>query len=185
MLTDAALSGAFSFGSPLSIEYALQRLVPELALAVDGDPATAVPSAAAIATATSAAGATTTSLAPAASAAGAALDADQQAAADAFASVFDSKVAYADKAAHIAGADSVAAAAQAYASAGSAMGGISLKPTAVAIAGDAATVTYDVLFGTATAYSALSEQIDRVNGQWVVSTKVFCGFLTQARVPCP
>jgi iron complex transport system substrate-binding protein len=43
------LSGAFSFGSPLSIEYALDQLVPELALAVDGDPATAVPSAAAIA----------------------------------------------------------------------------------------------------------------------------------------
>jgi iron complex transport system substrate-binding protein len=49
MLTSVAVSGAFSFGSPLSIEYALQELVPELALAVDGDPATAVPSAAQLA----------------------------------------------------------------------------------------------------------------------------------------
>ncbi len=46
LLTDTELGGAFSFGSPLSIEYLLEQLVPELALAVDGDPATAVPSAA-------------------------------------------------------------------------------------------------------------------------------------------
>ena len=50
LLASGELSGAFSFGSPLSIEYALEQLVPELALAVDGDPATAVPSAAALAT---------------------------------------------------------------------------------------------------------------------------------------
>lgn len=45
VLTDAELSGALSFSSPLSIPEALEQLVPELALAVDGDPATAVPSA--------------------------------------------------------------------------------------------------------------------------------------------
>lgn len=45
VVTDFELSGAFSFSSPLSIPYALERLVPELALAVDGDPATEVPSA--------------------------------------------------------------------------------------------------------------------------------------------
>jgi iron complex transport system substrate-binding protein len=50
LLASGELSGAFSFGSPLSIEYALEQLVPELALAVDGDPTTAVPSAAALAT---------------------------------------------------------------------------------------------------------------------------------------
>jgi iron complex transport system substrate-binding protein len=49
LLTSIEVSGAFSFGSPLSIEYALQELVPELALAVDGDPATPVPSAEALA----------------------------------------------------------------------------------------------------------------------------------------
>jgi iron complex transport system substrate-binding protein len=49
LLTSIEVSGAFSFGSPLSIEYALEQLVPELALAVDGDPATPVPSAAEIA----------------------------------------------------------------------------------------------------------------------------------------
>ena len=49
VLTDAELSGALSFSSPLSLPYALEELVPELALAVDGDPATEVPSAAALA----------------------------------------------------------------------------------------------------------------------------------------
>ncbi len=48
MLTSVELSGAFSFCSPLKIEFAVEQLVPELALAVDGDPATAVPSAAPI-----------------------------------------------------------------------------------------------------------------------------------------
>lgn len=43
VFADALLGGAFSFGSPLSIDYALDRLVPMLAAAVDGDPKTVVP----------------------------------------------------------------------------------------------------------------------------------------------
>lgn len=39
------LGGAFSFLSPLSLDYLLDELVPELELAVDGDPDTVVPSA--------------------------------------------------------------------------------------------------------------------------------------------
>ena len=39
------LNGAMSFSSPLSIPYVLQQLPAELSAAVDGDPATAVPSA--------------------------------------------------------------------------------------------------------------------------------------------
>lgn len=39
------LNGAMSFSSPLSIPYLLDGLVPELQAAVDGDPATPVPSA--------------------------------------------------------------------------------------------------------------------------------------------
>lgn len=40
------LAGAYSFLSPLSLDFVLDELVPELALAVDGDPDTLVPSAA-------------------------------------------------------------------------------------------------------------------------------------------
>jgi iron complex transport system substrate-binding protein len=49
VVTNELLSGAFSFASPLSIPYLLDAVVPELALAVDGDPATVVPSAATLA----------------------------------------------------------------------------------------------------------------------------------------
>ncbi|PIE31197.1 MAG: hypothetical protein CSA55_06215, partial [Ilumatobacter coccineus] len=42
---EPVLSSAFSHANPLSIDYVLDKLVPELALAVDGDPSTAVPSA--------------------------------------------------------------------------------------------------------------------------------------------
>ncbi|WP_353472800.1 iron-siderophore ABC transporter substrate-binding protein [Salipiger sp. H15] len=42
---DALLSGALSFGSVLSMPFALDRLEPEIAAAIDGDPATVVQSA--------------------------------------------------------------------------------------------------------------------------------------------
>jgi iron complex transport system substrate-binding protein len=168
---DTLLSGAFSFASPLSIEYVLDKLVPELAVAVDGKPDTAVPSAAAIGAAAPAGAATLTG--------------DENVAADTFATVFDSTVGFDAKAALLAEPDVVKAAAEAYTKAGSAMGGITLKPTAAAITGDSATITYDVLFGSAVAYQSLTKTINRVNGNWVVPTTVFCEFLTAARVPCP
>lgn len=40
---DQMMTGAMSFQSPLSIDWALERLVPMLAAAVDGDAATAIP----------------------------------------------------------------------------------------------------------------------------------------------
>lgn len=42
VFTDFLTNGAFSFSSPLSIPYLLDELVPQLAAAVDGDPATEV-----------------------------------------------------------------------------------------------------------------------------------------------
>ncbi|MFT4012609.1 MAG: ABC transporter substrate-binding protein [Paracoccus sp. (in: a-proteobacteria)] len=42
---DQLLAGAMSFSSVLSLPFALERLEPELTLALDGDPATVVPSA--------------------------------------------------------------------------------------------------------------------------------------------
>lgn len=49
IVADDLLSGAFSHANPLSFEYVIEQLVPELSLAVDGDPETAVPSATSIA----------------------------------------------------------------------------------------------------------------------------------------
>lgn len=41
--SDAIFEGAFSFGSPLSLKYALDNLVPNLEAALDGDPSTEGP----------------------------------------------------------------------------------------------------------------------------------------------
>ncbi|HWL44261.1 MAG TPA: iron-siderophore ABC transporter substrate-binding protein [Ilumatobacter sp.] len=48
ILADPLLGGAFSHFSPLSFDYVIEHLVPELELALDGDPGTAVPSAASL-----------------------------------------------------------------------------------------------------------------------------------------
>ncbi|MFT3854940.1 MAG: ABC transporter substrate-binding protein [Ilumatobacteraceae bacterium] len=64
LFVSGELAGAMSFSSPLSIPYTLEHLVPELVAAVDGDPATVVPSVAALdsasSTATTATATTTT-----------------------------------------------------------------------------------------------------------------------------
>ncbi len=46
IVADPLLGGAFSHGTPLSLDYVIEHLVPELELALDGDPTTPVPSAA-------------------------------------------------------------------------------------------------------------------------------------------
>jgi iron complex transport system substrate-binding protein len=162
---DVLLSGAFSFASPLSIQYLLDELVPELALAVDGDPATEVPSA-------------TELLGSAPTPAGS----DP---AQVWSTVFDSAAAFEDKAPHLADADALRATVEGYTQAGAAMGGISLVPTDVAVQGDTATVTYDVMFGDAAAYSDLTGTMSLIDGTWTVSREEFCGFMASARNPCP
>ncbi|MBL1420694.1 MAG: iron-siderophore ABC transporter substrate-binding protein [Alphaproteobacteria bacterium] len=44
VLADNLLAGAFSFSNTLSLSYALEKLVPQIELAIDGDPSTIVPS---------------------------------------------------------------------------------------------------------------------------------------------
>jgi iron complex transport system substrate-binding protein len=170
------LGGAFSFASPLSLGYLLDELVPELAAAADGDPATEVPSAAAL-------GATGD---PAGEGDGeeVAATADEQAAMDAWALVFDSAVPFDDKSPHLEDADQLEPSNAAYAAAGEELGGISLDPTGASVDGDAATVTYDVLFGGTVAYSDLTGTISMIDGVWTVTRNDYCGFLSSARTPC-
>ncbi len=170
VIADPLLSGAFSHGSPLSLEFVIEELVPELALAVDGDPQTKVPSMALMTGEATAAGD---------------FDEDEQAAADAWALVFDSSVGFDDKAPHLEDADALADTIAAYETAGAAMGGITLEPTAIVIDGDAATVTYNVNFGSNTAYTALEGTMTLVDGVWVVSRDEFCSFMASARNACP
>jgi iron complex transport system substrate-binding protein len=177
IVTDALLGGAFSFGSPLSLEYLLEHLVPELALAVDGDPSTVVPSVARLLeVATGDTSGDESSVA---------LDADQQAAADAWATVFDSTIGFDAKSGLLEDADALQATVESYTTAGEAMGGISLVPTAVVVEGESATITYDVMFGDTAAYTDLTGTIDKVGDAWVVPRSEFCSFMASARNACP
>lgn len=169
VIADPLLSAAFSHGSPLSLEFVIEELVPELALSVDGDPATVVPSMAVLGQST-----------PAGE-----FDDDQQAAADAWAVVFDSSVGFDDTAEHLEDADALRATVEGYVAAGSAVGGITLVPTAVLVDGGAATVTYDVRFGDQTRYTSLEGELSLVDGVWVVSRDEFCTFMASARTACP
>lgn len=168
---DELLSGAFSHANPLSFEYVIEQLVPELALAVDGDPATPVASAIAIAP-EGASGAVTSDDAAAA-------------ASNAWSLVFDSAIGFDDKAIYVEDAAALRSTIDAYTAAGDAMGGITLVPTDVVVTGDTAVVTYDVMFGDTAAYTALQGEIALVDGTWTVSRMEFCGFMASARNACP
>ena len=126
VFADVELGGAFSFGSPLSLPLLIEQLVPELALAVDGDPATVVPSAA------EAVGPPTRrSTRPAHAGATDSTDVEADAAGAAWALVFDSSVAIADKAPHLEDAAALEPTLAEYAASGDTMGGISLTPSDV------------------------------------------------------
>lgn len=177
IVADDILSGAFSHASVLSLEYVIDELVPELALALDGDPSTPVPSAAAIAPSGasgedgSTGNGTTEDAASVVS--------------DVWSLVFDSAVVFEDKSAHIEDAEALRPTIEAYTVAGEGMGGITLAPTEVVVDGETATVTYDVMFGETAAYSALTGTVDLIDGTWVVSRAEFCGFMASARNACP
>ena len=112
-------------------------------------------------------------------------DADADAAAVAWTTVFDSSVAYDAKAAHIAGAEALKATIDAYTQAGQAVGGIALVPTAVVVTGDTAAITYDVTFAGQPAYQAQDGTIQRAGDTWQVGREELCGFMAAARNPCP
>ena len=109
---------------------------------------------------------------------------DETAAGATVATVFDSTVAFEDKQALIEGGEAHRADHEAYVGAAEGVGGIAVEPTAVAVEGDAATVTYRVLFAGSEAYADLSMDVARSGDGWVVPTDAFCGFLASARVPC-
>jgi iron complex transport system substrate-binding protein len=115
--------------------------------------------------------------------AGAASD-DEAAAGEVVSTVFDSSVPFDDKVALIEDGESHRADHEGYVTAADAVGGITVEPTDVAAEGDSATVTYRVLFGGNETYSDLTMDVARVDGEWVVPTDTFCGFLASARTPC-
>jgi len=130
---------------------------------------------------TTAAGATTTQ----AEGDGGGDDPDGDAAALAWTAAFDSALSYDAKAQFIADAVALRPTIESYTTAGDAVGGITLVPTAVVVTGDSAAITYDVRFGGQPAYAGQTGSVQRVDGSWQVSREEFCGFMAAARNPCP
>jgi GNAT superfamily N-acetyltransferase len=81
-------------------------------------------------------------------------------------------------------APALASTIEAYAATGARVGGIRVDVTAVGIAGDEATATYDVVFGGKPAYQQLTGKLHRAAGGWAVSRSEFCSFMSSARAPC-
>ncbi|MCY3925767.1 MAG: hypothetical protein OXG52_09735 [bacterium] len=102
----------------------------------------------------------------------------------AWAVVFDSRADFAAKAPHLQDAAELEASNTAYAETGERMNGISLEPTSAAVDGDAAVVTYNVLFAGNAAYEDLTGEVVLVDGTWMVTPETYCGFLATARTPC-
>ena len=138
---------------------------------------TAATSTAVPAPTTTAAASTTTAGAPD-------LGPEEQAAATAFTTVFDSATPFDDKVPFLEDAESLRATNQAYAAAADGLGGIAVEPNAVLISGDGANVTYRVLFAGSEAYAGLTADLVRGADGWVVPKAAFCSFMASARTPC-
>ena len=109
---------------------------------------------------------------------------EEQAAATAFTTVFDSATPFDDKVPFLEHAESLRATNEAYAGAAEGLGGIAVEPTAVLISGDGANVTYRVLFAGTEAYAGLTADLARGSDGWVVPKAAFCSFMASARTPC-
>lgn len=109
----------------------------------------------------------------------------EAAAAAAYRAVFDSTIAFDAKAAYLEDAAALQATVEQYTAAAARFGGFKLEPTAVAVTGTTAAITYDVYFGANPQYRDQKGSVTDVNGTWRVSRADFCSFMQSARTPCP
>lgn len=112
-------------------------------------------------------------------------DPEEEAVMAAYRTVFDSEIPFDEKLDFLEEAESLRSTFAAYVETAEAFGGISLDPTAVEINGDAAEVTYDVIFGERVAYSDLTGDAALRDGTWKITRERFCTFMSSARVSCP
>lgn len=103
---------------------------------------------------------------------------------DLVATVFDSSVPFDDKVDLLEGGEDHRADHDGYVAAADGVGGITVEPTGVEIDGDAATVTYNVLFAGNEQYADLTMDVARVDDAWVVPTDAFCGFVAATGASC-
>lgn len=103
----------------------------------------------------------------------------------AFQIAFDSVSGYEEKATYIDDPSGLEETVEKYLATGESMGGIAVEPTAVTIDGDAAEVTYDLLFGGNPTYPGLTGRAVKTADGWKIERSMFCSLMSSARVGCP
>ena len=103
----------------------------------------------------------------------------------AYTTALDSVTPYEDKAPYIDDPDGLEDTVAQYLSTGESMGGIGVAVSAVAIDGDTAVVTYDLLFGGNPTYPDLSGDAVKTADGWKITRAGFCSLMSSARVGCP
>ncbi|MEM9465090.1 MAG: ABC transporter substrate-binding protein [Actinomycetota bacterium] len=166
---DSILFSAIFNTTPLSVEFLLDRLVPEFAAALDDDPATA----------------------PASTAALYGLDdgyeptADEQAAMDAWVIALGSEASIEDKARHVGDFASLEPIVAEAIAAGDALGGVTIEPTRASVFGDTAQVVFDATIGGGAPTVGLVGEVERIDGVWVAPRTQLCIYIGFIGVTCP
>jgi hypothetical protein len=111
-------------------------------------------------------------------------DADVDAIVTAFSVAFDSTSPYEEKAKYIDDPSGLESTVGRYLETGESFDGIEVLVTSVEIAGDEATVYYDLLFNGNPTYPDLDGKAVRTADGWKVPRGIFCGMMANARVPC-
>lgn len=112
-------------------------------------------------------------------------DPDVDAVMIAFMVAFDSSSPFAEKAPYIDDPTGLEGTVDTYMQTGNSMGGVTVSVTDVAIDGDTASVTYDLLFNGNPVYPDQTGTAVFVDDAWKVPRDVFCGLMASARSNCP
>ena len=137
------------------------------------------------ATTTTTAAATTTTTGTEATGIVAGQDAEVDAVVLAYTIALDSVSSYEEKAPYIDDPSGLEDTIAEYLKTGESMGGIGVLPTAVAIDGDSAVVTYDLLFAGNPSYPDLTGDAVKTADGWKITRAGFCSLMSSARVGCP
>ena len=168
IIIDPIVSIALVEASPLSLQYVIDRILTDLALAVDGAPDTVAASAVELY----------------------GLDVDgaaaaEQAAMDAWVIVLGPEASLDEKRRHTEDFDELLPTVEAGLAAGEAAGGIEIIPTRATINGDSATVVFDVAMGGSITATDFTADLTLIDGVWVASRSQVCTYVALIGVQCP
>ncbi|MEM1332452.1 MAG: ABC transporter substrate-binding protein [Actinomycetota bacterium] len=168
VVADSLVSNALTNYSPLAVEFALEQLVDELALAADGDPETIAASASVLYE-----------------------DGDfestppQAEALEFFKIVFDSTFSIEEKEPYVEDFDELLPVFEEFAALAEGLGGITSEIVGATTAGDTVTFVYSAVAGGAPVLDGLTSRITLVDGTWIVSRDDLCAAVAAGGIECP